>query len=72
MRAINDSLFILSARAQVRAKIILWSEANALVFTFDEAGLTCRASQFAEKYQVYLLVARAVILPGKIDRGESF
>ena len=73
MLAINDSLFILSAKAaEEGAKIILWSEANALVFAFDEAALTQRASRFAEKYRVYLLMSRAVILSGKIDQGRKF
>ncbi|MFI5155798.1 MAG: nitrilase-related carbon-nitrogen hydrolase [Chitinophagales bacterium] len=73
MQAINDSLFILSARAAaVGARIILWSEANALVFAFDEPALTLRASQFAESHKVYLLMSRAVILPGKIEQGRKF
>ncbi len=73
MHAINDSLFFMSARAAAAgARIILWSEANALVFAFDEAALTLRASQFAESHKVYLLMSRAVILPGKIEQGRKF
>jgi apolipoprotein N-acyltransferase len=73
MKAINDSLFSMSAKvASQGAKIILWSEANALTFAFNENELSTRASQFAAHYKVYLLMTRAVIHPGKITMATKF
>ena len=73
MHSINDSLFALSQQAADQgAKIITWSEANALVFEFEDAALISRASAFASKNKVYLLTAAAIIHPGKITPGKKF
>jgi len=69
----NDSLFILSQQAVDKgAKIIVWSEANAIVFKFDEAKLIERGKKFASDNNVYLLMAIASIHNGKITAGYKF
>jgi apolipoprotein N-acyltransferase len=73
MKSINDSLFSMSEKAASKgAKIILWSEGNALSFSFNKDQLTARASQFASQHGVYLLMARAVIHPGKVTMSSKF
>ncbi|MBS1599634.1 MAG: hypothetical protein JST75_15520 [Bacteroidetes bacterium] len=73
MHTINDSLFMLSQEAADQgAKIITWSEANALAFRSEDAQLTERGSVFAAKNKVYLLMAMAIIEPGKITTGKKF
>ena len=73
MKAINDSLFAMSGKAASGgAKIILWSEANALTFSFNKNELTQRGSRFAADHKVYLLMAMAVIHPGKIEMNTKF
>jgi apolipoprotein N-acyltransferase len=73
MRSLNDSLFELSQRAaEDGAKIVVWSEANALIFEFDDSALISRASAFAAKNKIYLLASVAVIHPGKITPGKKF
>jgi apolipoprotein N-acyltransferase len=73
MHSTNDSLFALSQLAADNgAKIIVWSEANALAFTFEDARLTERGRAFAEKNKVYLLMAAAIIQNGKITPGKKF
>ena len=73
MKKINDSLFSLSAKAASRgARIISWSEANALLFPFDEKALLERGKEFVKSKKVYLLMAMAVIHPGKIDDGRKW
>lgn len=73
MHSINDSLFALSRQAADQgAKIIIWSEANALVFDFEDERLIERGKEFAEKNKVYLLMASAIIHPGKITAGRKF
>jgi apolipoprotein N-acyltransferase len=73
MHKINDSLFVLSQQAADKgAKIIVWSEANALLFTFEDAQLTERGKLFAAKNKVYLLMAAAIIRGGKITPGSKF
>ncbi|HMH33017.1 MAG TPA: nitrilase-related carbon-nitrogen hydrolase [Puia sp.] len=68
-----DSLFKLSQRAaDSGASIIIWSEANAIVFGFDERSLVARGKNFAAKNKVYLQMAMAVIHPGKITAGSKF
>ncbi len=69
----NDSLFILSQRAADEgAKIIVWSEANAVVFKFDEEKLIERGKKFASDNKVYLLMAVASLHSGKIAPGKKF
>jgi apolipoprotein N-acyltransferase len=73
MKSINDSLFSLSSKAVAQgAKIILWSEGNALSFSFNKDQLTGRARSFAAQHGVYLLMARAVIHPGKVEMNSKF
>lgn len=73
LKTINDSLFVLSQQAADRgAKIISWSEANAVGFTFNDRALTERGQAFAAKNKVYLLMAIAIMQPGKIFFGKKF
>ena len=68
-----DSLFKLSQDAANQgAKIICWSEANAMVFPFGEKQLTDRGRIFAKRNHIYLQMAIAVIHPGKIYAGRKF
>jgi apolipoprotein N-acyltransferase len=68
-----DSLFILSQHAADEgAKIIIWSEANAIVFGFGERSLVARGKDFAAKNKAYLQMAIAIIHPGKITAGSKF
>ena len=68
-----DSLFALSKlAADSGARIITWSEANAIVFDLDAWPLIRRGSAFAREARVYLLMAMAVIHPGKITPGRKF
>jgi len=73
MSRLNDSLFELSQRAaDSGAKIICWSEGNAIAFKPGEAGLIARGRRFAAKNKLYLLMALAIIHPGKITPGKKF
>ncbi|MFI5152334.1 MAG: nitrilase-related carbon-nitrogen hydrolase [Chitinophagales bacterium] len=73
MQLINDSLLALSqAAADKGAKIITWSEANALLFKRDEQALIERGKVLSRKNQVYLLMAMAVIHNGKILPDSKF
>ena len=73
LRQINDSLFILSQLAADQgAKIIIWSEANAIVFKSEENRFIERGMKFAKRNKVYLLMAVAAIHPGKISFGTKF
>jgi apolipoprotein N-acyltransferase len=73
MGKVNDSLFVLSQRAaDSGAKIICWSEGNAIAFKPGEAGLIARGRRFAAKNQLYLLMAIEVVHAGKITPGKKF
>ncbi|HEX4851837.1 MAG TPA: nitrilase-related carbon-nitrogen hydrolase, partial [Puia sp.] len=73
IRKANDSLFSLSKKAVGNgAKIILWSEANALVFKKDERQLIERGQEFSKTNKVYLLMTIACIHPGKITASTKF
>jgi apolipoprotein N-acyltransferase len=73
LQQINDSLFTLSQQAAEKgAKIITWSEANAIAFNFNDTILTERGRRFAAKNKVYLLMAMAIMQPGKITAGKKF
>ncbi len=73
LEKINDSLFVLSEQAaREGAKIITWSEANAIGFSFDEKRLMERGKFFAARNHVYLLMAIAILEPGKITFGKKF
>jgi apolipoprotein N-acyltransferase len=68
-----DSLFILSQRVADRgAKIISWSEGNGFVLMSKQDSLIERGKFFARENKVYLLMALAVIEPGKITAGKKF
>jgi apolipoprotein N-acyltransferase len=55
-----------ASRVQARsgAKIIVWSEGNALVFKTDEAAFVARGQALARAEGVYLFMAMAVMTPG--------
>jgi apolipoprotein N-acyltransferase len=73
MGKVNDSLFVLSERAaDSGAKIICWSEGNAIAFKPGEAGLIARGRRFAAKNQLYLLMAIEIVHTGKITPGKKF
>lgn len=52
------------AAARQGARIVVWSEANALVFKSDEARLLAEAQRLAAHERIYLFVAMAVMTPG--------
>ncbi|PWT96087.1 MAG: hypothetical protein C5B52_16395 [Bacteroidetes bacterium] len=73
MLQLNDSLFSLSKQAANRgAKIILWSEANAFAFRFNEKALISKGKDFAFQNKVYLMMAMAIIDTGRIYFGKKF
>lgn len=60
------TLFERSERAADRgAKIIVWSEANALIFASDEPDMIRLGQSFATRRGVYLFMAAAVMTPGE-------
>ncbi len=73
LHKIYDSLFILSAKAANEgAKIISWSEGNAFVLKSEEQQLLNRGTEFAGVHHVYLLMAMATVLPGKLTPDKNF
>ncbi len=65
-RALVQTLFERSEQAADRgAKIIVWSEANALIFASDEADMLRLGQRFARRRGVYLFMAAAVMTPGE-------
>lgn len=73
LKKIRDSLFALSKKAADEgAKIISWSEGNAFVFKNEEENFINRGKTFAADNHVYLLMAMATILPGKITADKNF
>lgn len=73
LQKINDSLFVLSQKAaDAGARIISWSEANAIGFRFQDKALVEKGSKFAAKNKVYLLMAMAIMDTGKIYFGKKF
>ena len=65
-RALVQSLFDRSEQAADRgARIIVWSEANALIFASDEADMIHLGQSFAARRGVYLFMAAAVMTPGE-------
>ncbi|NEX94747.1 nitrilase-related carbon-nitrogen hydrolase [Caulobacter sp. 17J65-9] len=51
--------------ARAGAKIVVWSEANALVFADDEAAFVAQGRRLAREEGVYLFMAMATITPGE-------
>lgn len=47
------------------ARIVVWSEGNALVFKAHEAGMVAAGQAFAARHRIYLFMAAAVMEPGK-------
>ena len=52
-------------QARAGARIIVWSEGNALVFKADEDTFIARAQAVAAEHRVYLFAAMAVMTPGE-------
>lgn len=52
------------AEARAGAKLVVWSEANALVFKADEAAFLQAGQQLAKEEGVYLFMAMATMTPG--------
>lgn len=52
-------------QARAGARIVVWSEANALVLADDEAGLLAEAAQLAREEEVYLFLGLATLAPGR-------
>ena len=66
MNQVNDSLFALSRQAADKgAKIIVWSEANAIMPSAMQDSFIQRGETFAAKNKVYLLMTIAAFQPGK-------
>lgn len=73
IRGVNDSLFALSQQAVNKgARIVCWSEGNAVVWKSEEGDLLQRGRCFAARNEVYLLMAFLVVHPGKITPGTAF
>jgi len=70
---LHDSLFTLSQQAADKgAKIIVWSEANAIMPQSMQDNFIQRGETFAAKNKVYLLMAIAAFQPGKITPEKNF
>lgn len=65
-RQIQDSFLSRSAReAQAGSRIIVWPEANLIVFKEDEAAFLERARAFVREHKVYLVIGMATLRPGE-------
>jgi apolipoprotein N-acyltransferase len=72
-RQFNDSLFALTkAAADKGAQLVLWAEANAIIYPWMEAGLVAKGKEVSQQKNIYLLMAYAVLTPGKIIPGKKF
>lgn len=61
-----NSLLTTSAKAAAHgAKIIVWSEADAMVLTSDTAEVREQLAKFAADHHVYLLATMAVLAPNR-------
>ena len=70
---LHDSLFTLSQKAADKgAKIIVWSEGNGFMLSSMQESFIKRGEEFAVKNKVYLLMALAVLEPGKITPDKNF
>jgi apolipoprotein N-acyltransferase len=70
--AIEDQLFAASARAVGQgAKIVFWSEANAMVYPEDLQAFVARARAFARQHQVYFAPAFAVFRYGEMTADNK-
>jgi apolipoprotein N-acyltransferase len=69
---IQDSFFTRSQReARAGARIIVWPEANLMVFKEDAAALLERARAFARQNEVYLLMGLVTLSPGAEHSFEN-
>lgn len=65
-RRIQDAFLTRSAReAHAGAKIIVWPEANLIVFHDDEAAFIERARTLAREQEIYLVMGMATLYPGE-------
>lgn len=65
-QALLNQLFAASAKAATSgARVILWSEANAMVLRTDQTTVQRRAASFAARHHVYLLATMAILAPGR-------
>ncbi len=63
---IQESFLARSQReAQAGSKIIVWPEANLIVFKEDEAAFLERARAFVREHQVHLVIGMATLRPGE-------
>jgi len=63
---VQDSFLSRSAReAQAGSKIIVWPEANLMVFQEDETAFMERARTFVRDHRVYLVIGMATLRPGE-------
>jgi apolipoprotein N-acyltransferase len=63
---IQDAFLSRSAReARAGSKIIVWPEANLIVFAEDEAAFLERARAFVREHQVHLVMGMATLRPGE-------
>jgi apolipoprotein N-acyltransferase len=70
---LHDSLFTLSQQAADKgAKIIVWSEANAIMPQIMQDNFIKRGETFASANKVYLLMTLAVFQTGKITPEKKF
>lgn len=73
MQTLQDSLFALSQKAVNRgARLVMWSEGNAMILKAQEPALVQRGQVFAARNRVYLLMAVATLLPGPITAERMF
>ncbi|MEJ2107742.1 MAG: nitrilase-related carbon-nitrogen hydrolase [Acidiferrobacteraceae bacterium] len=63
---VHDSFFLRSEReARAGARVIVWPEANLMVFEEDESAVLERARGFAREHGVHLVLGMATVLPGE-------
>jgi len=63
---IQDSFLARSEReAQAGSKIIVWPEANLIVFEEEEAAFVERARAFVRGHRIYLVMGMATLRPGQ-------
>lgn len=69
----NDSLFALTkAAADKGAQLVSWAEANAIIYPWMENELVEKGKVVSKQKNIYLLMAYAVLTPGKITPGKKF
>lgn len=63
---LHDSFFLRSEReARAGARVIVWPEANLMVFEEDESVVLERARGFAREHGVHLVMGMATVRPGE-------